>query len=66
MNELQKEAEIKEQQKKSRESLKADILQESEMSKAEQRKVNWGILMTLVKYIWPKASHSMPARLIVG
>jgi len=66
MNELQKEAEIKEQQKKSRESLKADILQESEMSKAEQRKVNWGILMTLVKYIWPKASHSMLARLMVG
>ena len=55
MNELQNEAEIKEQQKKAREPLlKADILQEAEMSKAEQRKVNWGILMTLVKYIWPK------------
>lgn len=54
MNELQQEAEIKEQQKKAREPIKADILQEAELSKAEQRKVNWGILKTLVKYIWPK------------
>ena len=54
MIELQKEQEIKEQQKKSGKSPKADILEEKEMSKAEQRKVNWGILKTLVKYIWPK------------
>jgi len=54
MIELQKEQEIKEQQKKSGKSPKADILEEKEMSKMEQRKVNWGILKTLVKYIWPK------------
>ena len=54
MIELQKEQEIKQQQTKSGKPPKADILEEKEMSKAEQRKVNWGILMTLVKYIWPK------------
>jgi hypothetical protein len=58
MNELQKEQEIKEQAKKSGKppvAEKADILDEKTLSKAEQRKVNWGILKTLVKYIWPKA-----------
>jgi len=54
MIELQKEQEITQQQTKSGKPPKADILEEKEMSKAEQRKVNWGILMTLVKYIWPK------------
>ena len=54
MIELQKEQEIKEQQKEYGKPSKADVLEEKEMSKAEQRKVNWGILKTLVKYIWPK------------
>jgi hypothetical protein len=62
MIELQKEQEIKEQQKKSGKSPKADILEEKEMSKAEQRKVNWGILKTLVKYIWPKVHIKREAR----
>jgi len=55
MQELQKEQEIKEKQKQAgQKPAKQDILEESNMSKAEQRKVNWGILKTLVKYIWPK------------
>jgi hypothetical protein len=53
MNELQKEQAIKDQ-KKTGKPPKADILEEADLSKAEQRKVNWGILKTLVKYIWPK------------
>lgn len=53
MNELQKEQAIKDQ-KKTGKLPKADILEEADLSKAEQRKVNWGILKTLVKYIWPK------------
>jgi hypothetical protein len=63
MNELQKEQEIKEQAKKSGKppvAEKADILDEKTLSKAEQRKVNWGILKTLVKYIWPKARPPLP------
>jgi hypothetical protein len=31
-----------------------DILGEGTVSKSEQKKVNWRILLTLVKYIWPK------------
>ena len=58
LNELQKEQEIKDQLKKSAKPAKPDILEEKELSKAEQRKVNWGILMTLVKYIWPKVRLS--------
>jgi hypothetical protein len=57
MNELQKEQAIEEQAKKSGKPPvpeKAGILDEKTLSKAEQRKVNWGILKTLVKYIWPK------------
>ena len=55
MQELQKEQEIKDKQKQAgQKPAKQDILEESNMSKAEQRKVNWGILKTLVKYIWPK------------
>ena len=52
--ELQKEQEMKQQQKNSGTPSKSDILEEKDMTKAEQRKVNWGILKTLVKYIWPK------------
>lgn len=62
MNELQQDAEIKQQQKKVHEPTKADFLQEGELSKAEQRKVNWGILKTLVKYIWPKVRFSTKLR----
>ena len=52
--------------RKSLESLtKPGILEEKELSKAEQRKVNWGILKTLVKYIWPKVNQLF-AGLIVG
>jgi uncharacterized protein YqfB (UPF0267 family) len=57
VSELQKDQEIKEKEKKAREPIKADILQEAEVSKAEQRKINWGILKTLVKYIWPKVQY---------
>jgi hypothetical protein len=63
MNELQKEQAIKEQAKKSGKlpvQDKSDILDEKTLSKAEQRKVNWGILKTLVKYIWPKARPHFP------
>jgi hypothetical protein len=55
MNEIQKEQETKAKQQKAGKQVKADILEETKvLSKAEQRKVNWGILKTLVKYIWPK------------
>ena len=57
MNELKKEQELKDQQKNARKPVKPDILEEKELSKAEQRKVNWGILKTLVKYIWPKVNQ---------
>jgi hypothetical protein len=63
MNELQKEQEIKEQAQKSGKPPvpeKSDILDEKTLSKTEQRKVNWGILKTLVKYIWPKARSPLP------
>jgi hypothetical protein len=53
MNELQKEQEIKDQ-KKTGNPPKADILEEADLSKTEQRKVNWGILKTMIKYIWPR------------
>jgi uncharacterized protein YqfB (UPF0267 family) len=65
VSELQKEQEIKEKEKKAREPLKADILQEAEVSKAEQRKINWGILKTLIKYIWPKVAYLLD-ELMVG
>ena len=65
VSELQKEQEIKQKEKKSRESIKADLLQEAEVSKAEQREINWGILKTLVKYIWPKVVYYSD-ELIVG
>ena len=58
MSELQKEQEVKDQGNKSGKPPKPDILEEKELSKAEQRKVNWGILKTLVKYIWPKVRLS--------
>lgn len=59
MNELQKEQEIKKKQENiGGKPAKPDILEEQELSKAEQRKVNWGILKTLVKYIWPKVRGS--------
>jgi len=58
MSELQKDQEIKEQAKKSGkppvQQKSPDLFDEKTLSKAEQRKVNWGILKTLVKYIWPK------------
>jgi hypothetical protein len=57
MNGLQKEQEFNDQQRKPGKTVKPDILEEKELSKAEQRKVNWGILKTLVKYIWPKVSN---------
>jgi len=57
MNELKKEQELKDQQKNPQKPAKPDILEEKELSKAEQRKVNWGILKTLVKYIWPKVNQ---------
>jgi hypothetical protein len=63
MNELQKEQAIKAQAKKSGKPPvqdKSDILDEKTLSKAEQRKVNWGILKTLGKYIWPKARPHFP------
>ena len=53
MNELQKEREIKDQ-KITGKLPKADIFQEKDLSKTEQRKVNWGILKTMIKYVWPK------------
>jgi len=55
MNELQKEREIKVRETKLGKTAKPDVLGETpQLSKAEQREVNWGILKTLVKYIWPK------------
>lgn len=54
MDELKKEQAIKKQQGNTGKPPKPDILAERELSKLEQRKVNWGILKTLVKYIWPK------------
>ena len=66
MNDLNKERELKEQ-KTTGKLPKADILEEITLSKAEQRKVNWGILKTLVKYIWPKVHlWSQGGRLTVG
>ena len=52
---LQKDRKITEQQKKTGNG--PDVLDQTQMSKAEQRKVNWGILKTLVKYIWPKVRN---------
>jgi hypothetical protein len=54
MNEITRQREIKSQEDKV--VTKKDILAEENLSKLEQRKVNWGILMTLVKYIWPKVA----------
>jgi hypothetical protein len=65
VSELQNEQEIKVKENKVKEPLKADILQEAEVSKAEQRKINWGILKTLVKYIWPKVVYYLD-ELMVG
>jgi hypothetical protein len=65
MNELQKEQTIKDQQKNSRKPAKPNILEEKELSRAEQRRVNWSILKTLVKYIWPKVNQLF-AGLMVG
>jgi len=57
-NKLQKGQEIKEQSSKagrpSVQDRSPNLLDEKTLSKAEQRKINWGILKTLVKYIWPK------------
>lgn len=66
MNELQKEQGIKKQQGNTRKLPKPDILAERELSKSEQRKVNWGILKTLVKYIWPKVQMSSGEKLMIG
>ena len=56
-NVVQQKKEIKDQQKKSNAPAKTDMLEEKELSKTAQRKVNWGILKTMVKYIWPKVSR---------
>jgi len=66
MNEIQQQQEIKAQEEKKTKSQKADILEEANLSKAEQRKVNWGILMTLVKYIWPKDNIGFRVRVVIA
>jgi hypothetical protein len=53
VNEIQQQREIN-AQLQDRTPWKKDVLAEESLSKAEQRKVNWGIFKTLVKYIWPK------------
>ena len=67
MNEIQRQREIKAQETvNNSKQAKSDVLQEETLSKAEQRKVNWGILKTLVKYIWPKDNIGFRVRVVIA
>jgi hypothetical protein len=66
MNEIQQQQGIKAKEEKKIKAAKTDILEEANLSKAEQRKVNWGILKTLVKYIWPKDNIGFRIRVVIA